>query len=174
MNLRCGFDLDDTIFDFMDYYIKRFGNPKSDFEITKNVQRILSKDREWWLNQPLIRKPNFKAELFCTKRVHPKAWTKKQLEMNDIPLAPVYQVYSQSSSKASRIKGRVDVFIDDSISNFIDMNLNGVPCLLIDSPYNRDRWGSAGRIYSLEYEEIENAYYPFKESIFPYFNVLFF
>ena len=34
-------------------------------------------------------------------------------------------------NKADFIKGRVDVFIDDSVSNFIAMNLAGVPCFVV-------------------------------------------
>lgn len=66
------------------------------------------------------------------------------------------------------IKGKVDVFIDDSISNFIDLNLQGIPCLLIDSQRNKE-WGPVARIYSLDREEIEDCYQLFIKTIFPYF-----
>lgn len=170
-NLRIGCDLDDCIFSFYDPYLKRFGTPKDDFEITRNVQRILRKDRDFWLNQPVINVPDFNVTLYCTKRVHPKSWTKKQLQIHGLPEAPVYQMYSQSGNKATMIKGRVDVFIDDSISNFIKMNLSGVPCLLIDSPYNQD-WGPIGRIYSLSIAEIQSTYRLFMETIFNNFSKL--
>lgn len=171
MSLKVGFDLDNCIFEFMDYYISKFGKPKSDFEITKNVTRKLSKNKEFWLNEPLIRRPNFTPALYCTKRVHNKEWTKEQLRIHNLPNAPIYQIYCQIQSKAPKVKGKVDVFIDDSISNFIDLNLNGVPCLLIDDKYNQ-RWGPVGRIFSLNIEEIEDAYYEFKENIFPLFKYL--
>jgi hypothetical protein len=66
-------------------------------------------------------------------------------------------MYYQQGNKATMIKGRVDVFVDDSISNFIKLNLSGVPCLLIDQPDNQS-WGPIGRIYSLNKEEILDAY----------------
>lgn len=169
--LKIGLDLDDTIFDFYNYYINRFGNPKSDYEITKNVQRVLSKDRNFWLNQPLINYPNFDVTLYCTKRVHSKYWTKKQLEINNLPKAPIYQIFTQSANKADKIKGKVDVFIDDSISNMIQMNLSGLPCLLIDAPHNQS-WGPIGRIYSLNIEEIEDVYELFIKTIFNNFRNL--
>lgn len=53
MKLRIGLDLDDTLNEFMNPYLKRFGYPKSDGEITKNVQRVLIKDRKWWINLPI-------------------------------------------------------------------------------------------------------------------------
>lgn len=172
MRLRVGLDIDDTICAFMDPYINRFGKPKKDLEITWNVQRVLRRDRDFWLNLPVINRPNFEPKLYCTKRIHPKAWTRKFLENNDLPLAPIYQVYLQTASKVPKIKGRVDVFIDDSISNFIDMNLNGIPCLLIDTPYNREKWGPIARIYSLDIEEISDTFDMFSQTLFPHFKEL--
>lgn len=172
MRLRVGLDIDDTICAFMGPYLDRFGEPKEDLEITRNVQRKLSKDREFWLNLPIINRPNFNPTLYCTKRIHPKTWTRKFLENNSLPIAPIYQVYLQTASKVPKIKGRVDVFVDDSISNFIDMNLKGMPCLLIDTPFNRDKWGPVARIYSLDIEEITDAYYVFNQTLFPHFKEL--
>lgn len=157
MKLRIGLDIDDTICSFMSSYLDKFGEPREDAEITRNVCRKLIKDRDFWLNLPIINRPNFEPTLYCTKRIHPKTWTRQYLIKNDLPVAPIYQVYCQASSKAPRIKGRIDVFIDDSISNFLDLNLKGVPCLLIDSPYNRNVWGKEGRIFSLNIEEISVA-----------------
>lgn len=169
MRLRVGLDIDDTICAFMAPYLDRFGIPKNDSEITRNVQRKLRTDRKFWLGLPVINRPNFNPALYCTKRIHPKVWTRRFLEDNNLPIAPIYQVYLQTASKVPKIKGRVDVFVDDSLSNFIDMNLKGLPCLLIDSPYNREKWGSIARIYSLDIEEITDTYNVFSQTIFPNF-----
>lgn len=171
MKLRIGLDIDDTICDFIGPYLKRFNSPVEDSEITKNVSRVLIHDREFWMSLPVINIPNFTPELYCTKRIHSKEWSKEYLVNNNIPVAPIYQVYCQNTPKSSRIKGRVDVFIDDSISNFIELNKSGVPCLLIDSPRNRS-WGPIGRIYSLNKDEIEDCYELFMHTIFHNFNNL--
>ena len=155
--MRIGLDLDGTVDDFMNPYLERFGNPKKDSEITKNVMQILSKDRDFWLSLPVLRYIDFIPELYCTKRVNPKQWTRKWLIEHGFPNRPIYQMYYQHGNKATMIKGRVDVFVDDSISNFIKLNLSGVPCLLIDQPDNQE-WGPVGRIYSLNKEEIIDAY----------------
>lgn len=156
--LRIGCDLDDTVNVWMDIYLDRFGEPKNDYEITRNVQRVLSKDRLFWLSLPIKHRPDFEVTLFCTKRVNPKRWTKKWLKDNDISAsAPVYQMYTQGGNKARMIKGRVDVFIDDSVKNFEDLNNSGVPCLLMDSPYNQ-HYDTPLRIYSLQYDEIARVY----------------
>lgn len=171
MKLRIGLDCDDTINYWYSCYLDRFGPPKDDATITKHVQRVLSKDRDFWLNLPVKNIPNFEVTLYCTKRVNPKSWTKKWLENHSCPKAPIYQVCSQSKNKASVIKGKVDVFIDDSVSNFIAMNLAGVPCLLMDSESNQ-HWGPVGKVYSLDKEEIEEAYHLFMDTIFPNFKSL--
>ena len=66
-------------------------------------------------------------------------------------------MYYQQGNKADLIKGKVDVFIDDSVSNFVKMNLSGVPCLLYDKEYNQ-HWGPVGRIYCLDYKHIKETY----------------
>lgn len=171
MRFRIGLDLDDTICGFYGPYFKRFGIPEKDNEITRNVTRILINDKDFWLGLPVINRPNFVPTLYCTKRVHPKAWSRKFLELNGLPIAPIYQVCCQTASKAPRIKGRVDVFVDDSISNFIDLNMNGIPCLLIDGSHNKS-WGPVGRIFSLDRAEIEDCFHLFKGTMFPYFKEL--
>lgn len=165
--LKIGLDLDDTINYWWSEYVKRFGSPKNDFEIIKNIQRKLKKDKEFWINLPLKHYPNFEAELFCTKRVIPKTWSREYLIKHNIKVKPIYQQWYQYGKKSTLIKGRIDVFIDDSISNFTELNLAGVPCLLMDSE-NNQHWGPIGRIYSLDYNEIEQAYVDFME-VFPNF-----
>lgn len=155
--LKIGLDLDQTIDDFWGPYLEKFGPPKTDSEVTKNVARKLSKDRNFWLTLPVLRRPNFTPALYCTARVNNKAWTKKYLFDNDFPKAPVYQVPGYAARKSPRIKGRVDVFIDDSVRHFNEMNENGVPCLLMDSPDNK-HIDTPLRVYSLDYAEIESVY----------------
>lgn len=169
--LKCGLDIDDVLADFMGTYLERFGEPKTDHEITKNVQQVLIKDREFWTNLPVINTLNFVPALYCTKRVNSKSWTKAWLKKNNFPDKPVFQVICQMRNKADFVKGRVDVFIDDSVSNFIAMNLAGVPCLLYNKEYNQD-WGPIGRIYSLDYDHIERAYEMFMATFFEDFEKL--
>ena len=48
--LRIGLDMDDTINEWYPIYLKRFGPPKTDYEITYNVQNVLIRDKEFWLS----------------------------------------------------------------------------------------------------------------------------
>lgn len=163
--LRIGIDIDNCIANFDLGYLNRFGKfPKCDWAITRNVNNILIHERDFWLNLPVLRVPNFQPKLFCSARVNNRRWTKQYL-LNLGLSSPLFQVNGYHLSKAPVLKGRVDVFIDDSLKNFIDLNLHGIPCLLMDSPANRN-FGPVGRIYSLNKDEIEEAYSLFMETVF--------
>ena len=172
MSIKISLDLDGTIVDFYNHYISKYGVPKSDIEITRNVVGPLRTDSKFWLTQPLINIPNFTPHCYCTSRVISKDLIRKQLQINNLPKAPIYQVYGVSLSKFPQLKrSGAQVHIDDSIKVFKDLNVKGIPCLLLDTPSNQD-WGPIGRIYSLNKEEIEDAYNLFKQTMFPYFKEL--
>lgn len=156
--LRIGLDIDDVLADFMGAYYRYFNCSKhpyrlQDHVITRNVQRILRYDKEFWTTLPVIYKPDFEPVLYCTKRVNPKSWTKLWMEMNGLPVKPVYQIYTQSGNKADRIKGRVDLFIDDSFQNVKQLNESGIPALL----FRKTAQGFTST-YSLNLDEIVNSY----------------
>ena len=163
-NLRIGLDIDDTIVNFYGTYLSKFGVPKNDFVITKNVYK-LKNNRDFWENLPKIREINCEVTLYCTKRISSKTFTRNSLINNNFPIKPIYQVYTQKGNKADKIKGKIDVFIDDSISNVIQMNKSGIPTLLIDAPHNQ-KFDYIGRIYSLDYTEIETVFNLLKNSNF--------
>lgn len=159
--LRIGLDIDDCLAGFWDAYCEYFdtaNNPHmlKDHIITRNVQRILSKDRNFWLNLPVINRPDFVPELYCTKRVNSKAWTKEWLRINDFPDRPVYQMIYQHGNKADMIKGKVDVFIDDSLSNVLKCQSSGVPALLFHTERTEDF--PMFKVFSLRRDEIYDAY----------------
>lgn len=171
MTLKVSMDLDGCLCDFYGPYLNRFGNPKNDADITRNVQTVLLKDKDFWLNLPVINQLNFTPKQYTTARIIPKRWIKEYLDKELFPKAPVYQILGYGISKYSKVKmGGCHLHIDDSLSVFIDLNRKGIPCLLLDSPENQSWDEPVGRIYSLDKDEIEYAYYLFKETIFPYFN----
>lgn len=170
--LRISLDIDGCICDFYNPYIERFGLPKKESEITKNVFNILSKDKNFWLTLPIINNPTFNVCQYTTARCIPKVWIKEYLEKSCMPKAPIYQLFNYHLSKVPKIKmGGCNLHIDDSIRVFIDCNLNGIPCLLLDSPSNQ-KWGPIGKIYSLDKEEIEECYHLFINTVFSDFKDL--
>lgn len=159
--LRIALDIDDTLGGFYQAYKEKFNadkNPKvmEGYIITRNVYK-LRRDRDFWLSLPKIDWINFIPEMYCTKRINPKSWSRKWLIDNGFPDRPVYQMIYQHGNKADLIKGRCDVLIDDSVSNVYKCIQSGVPALLIDRPHNQYA-GPEYRIYSLDIDEIVEAY----------------
>lgn len=156
--LRVGLDIDNTLVDFDLGYLKRFGKfPQHDWCITRNVEHILIKEKAFWLGLPIMRRPNFVPALYCSVRVSNPRWTKDFLKRNDFPNAKLYQIKGGwGTSKYNILKNKVDVFIDDSIWNFEDLNSKGVKCLLITTKHNK-HYNTPYRINSLDINEIKNV-----------------
>lgn len=159
--LKIALDIDDTLGGFFESYIKKFKadkNPRmlQDHIITKNVCKLRT-DKEFWLNLPKIDDIDFEPHIYATKRINPKSWSRQWLINNGFPNKPIYQMIYQKGNKADMIKGRCDVLIDDSVSNVVKCRKSGLPALLIDRPHNRGV-DLEGRIFSLRYDEITEAY----------------
>lgn len=159
--LKIGLDIDDCLAGFWDAYCQYFEVDKypkrlEDKIITRNVERILKYDRNFWLNLPVINRPDFIPELYCTKRVNNKQWTKLWLKLNGFPDRPVYQMQYQYGNKADLIKGRVDVFVDDSLRNVMQMQASGIPTLLYHTDRTKDF--PMFKVFSLCEDEIIDAY----------------
>lgn len=163
-DLKIIIDIDDTINSWMEYYKKWFDTDNhpyrlQDHIITKNVFK-LRHNRDFWLNVPKLRDVESPIVAYCTKRINPKSYTKEWLIKNGFPNKPIYQMLYQQGNKARLIKGKCDVFIDDSVSNFKKCNESGVFTLLIDAPHNQ-HFETNLRIYSLEYDEIKEKYHEY-------------
>ena len=64
---RIGLDIYDCLANFLGAYCEYFdtaSNPRmlDDSMITRDVQRILSKDRDFWLNLKVVNRPDFIPE----------------------------------------------------------------------------------------------------------------
>lgn len=158
MNLRIALDIDDTLLKWFESYKERFPGEHNmiNYVITKNVRK-LQYDKEFWENLELLETPNFEPYIYATKRINPKSYTRNSLIKNGLPIKPIYQMYHQNGNKASIIKGRCDVLIDDSYYNVAKSIQSGLPALLIDRPHNQNV-ECKFRIYHLDYEEILDAY----------------
>lgn len=156
MILKIALDLDDTVTSFLQSYYKKFGKPKYDYTITRNVYKLRN-NKEFWESLYVIDRPDFEPHIYCTKRINPKSYTKNWLRKNNFPLKPIYQMYNQHGNKADMIKGRCDLLIDDSYSNVIKCINSGLPALLITREHN-SHIDTLYRIESLSYKNIESKY----------------
>ena len=140
--MRIALDIDEVLADFWGEYCKHFdteNNPKEleEHRITKNVY-LLRNNRDFWLNIPVVNRINFTPQLYCTKRIIPKCWTKRWLQLNGFPDAPIYQMLYQQGNKADMIKGKCDILIDDSLSNVLKCHKSGLPALLYHTEKTAD------------------------------------
>ena len=125
-------------------------------DLNSAVKRLTTDELIKAIKEPVINMPDFVPELYCTKRVNNKAWTKKWLEVNGFPDRPIYQMYYQKGNKADMIKGKVDVFVDDSFSNVLKCQKSGLPALLFHTERTADN--PLFKVFSLTRDEITDAY----------------
>lgn len=157
--LKIATDIDDTILtwgtEHEKYFHCKLSNMK-DSEITNQVNS-LRLNKTFWSNLPLLERPDFEPCIYATKRVNPKSYTRACLQKHNLPIKPIYQIYTQEDNKARIIKGRCDVLIDDSWFNVQQCLNSGLPALLITRPHNK-HIQTKYRVDHLKYKEIEAKY----------------
>ena len=157
--LKISVDLDDTIFLWRESHEKYFKcdiSKMKDKDITAQVNS-LRLNKEFWSNLPLLERPDFEPCIYATKRVNLKSYTRANLQKYNLPIKPIYQIYTQEDNKARIIKGHCDVLIDDSWFNVQQCLNSGLPALLITRPHN-NHIQTKYRIDRLNYKEIESKY----------------
>jgi len=157
--LRIACDLDDCIFSWKKSHEQYFHcdiSKMKDQDITEQVNSMRL-NKKFWSNLPLLERPDFEPYIYATKRVSLKSYTRANLQKYNLPVKPIYQVYTQEDNKARIIKGRCDVLIDDSWFNVQQCLSAGVPALLITRPHNK-HIKTEYRVNHLKYKEIESKY----------------
>lgn len=161
--LRIGLDIDDVLCKWEESYCEYFGihdlKEHTESMISYNVQNILIKDKQFWINLPRKHRIDFYPTLYCTKRCIPKSWTIEFLKKNKFPVRPIIQIL-YTDNKAKYLKNKIDLFIDDSISNFKDLQKENIKCFLMDSNSNKD-FKSKYRIYSITKNNLYKKYYKY-------------
>lgn len=113
-----------------------------------------SKDPLFWLNiQPhaeAARDINFDVTAYITARPVPPELTKAWLDRWGFPDAPVLCVPPETSKVAALRACGVELFCDDYEKNWVEINREeGLTCLLLSRPWNRNVDAGALRIESL-------------------------
>ena len=134
-------DLDDTVFDFLGSYSKRFNVELSDYwngdyDMKENL-KTLQKDKDFWVNMPVIHKPNFEVDYYVTARSIPIEWTQEAIQKNNLPKAKIYTLPWNESKIETLKKLKVDIMIDDKFQTFKECLNSGIFCYLMDAPHNR-------------------------------------
>lgn len=136
-------DLDGVLVDFEQHflsYLKLDPSPPTDWDDVRfrdNFKKIANDDN-FWLTAPKLIDPKFLTypiEGYVTARPCNNDITQQWLNENGFPKKKLINV-GMDGKKSTVLKDICDVFIDDSIKNFIDCQSNGITCYLMSRPHN--------------------------------------
>ncbi len=155
---KIGLDLDGVIFDFESAYEKRFNIKMTPYWAAsyqmKEHLKILEDDKDFWVNLPVLHKPEFEVTAYITSRCVPVEWIEESIEKNGLPCAPIYTVPWNESKLPLLKELSITKLIDDKYENFKEANNNGITCYLMDGTSNRYYNVGSRRIYDLKYSTI--------------------
>lgn len=145
---RIGLDIDEVIAGFVQAYADRTGATKTPYHwnYCKNIKSNFDAWREdgtlddFYTNIPAVvdgSNIGFEPTCYITARPVETEITEKWLLKNNFPMNPVFTVETPAEKLAVAKEQRLDYFIDDNFSTFVDLNKNGIVCFLYDAPHNR-------------------------------------
>lgn len=139
---RIGLDIDDVCAHFVPEYCKRHGVDipctwQMDYKMHDNLA-ALNEDRDFYLNLESCFDPkeiNFEPIVYITARNEKVAdYTYEWIEKMGMPKAPV--IFTRDKGKVCQ-EYKLDLFVDDSLKNFAEINAAGTACFLMDRTWNR-------------------------------------
>lgn len=145
---RIGLDVDEVICDFTLAWGNTWGTdtrPEFWNYDSKMGERFSEMSKagtldDFFLSLELKMEPRdlpFEPCCYVTSRPVDSSVTEKYLYSKGFPQVPVITV-GHGGSKVEALKNqRVDIFVDDSYSNFVEINKGGILCYLWDAPHNR-------------------------------------
>lgn len=156
--LRIGLDIDGVLADFETAYLEHFNIDNKEHPIDWNDYRfknsnnfkIIEGDINFWSNiKPIItgKDIDFNVSCYCTARPIDVETINRWLKFHNFPKAPLLNV-GLNGNKVDFVKENCDVFIDDSIYNYNEINNNGGCCFLMTRSHNEK--------YSVGYKRINN------------------
>lgn len=143
--IKVGLDIDDVIGDFSNHYFDWLNldkTPATTWEDARFVNHFskIKDDVDFWLSIPFLITADelkFKPNRFVTARGIDSEITKKWLKGGAFENIPVYTV-PFNASKVDFVKG-VDVFVDDALHNYFELNDNGINCFLMNRSHNEKK-----------------------------------
>ena len=137
-------DLDGVLFDFEKHFLDYFGLPKDyvvedwdDYNFRNKFKSIIDNNQFWLDIPPLITSSDITYPItgYCTARPFDIEFIHLCLEKWGFPKKKIINV-GIGGLKSEVLKGVCDIMVDDSITNFIDLNSNGVTTYLMTRPHN--------------------------------------
>lgn len=154
-------DVDDVVADFCSAYKERFKTESQNYwdfsyHVPNNLKNLIESDegRDWYVNLPVLHRPNFTPHAYVSSRSVPVEWTQEFLEKNGLPCRPVYHVPFNTSKVEVLKEIGAEILIDDKWDNFIDAEKAGITAFLMDAGHNQHYNVGYRRIYDLDINNI--------------------
>lgn len=141
--LRVWLDIDGVLADFESHFLKHFGydikdhaTDWDDWRFRKGMEEIANNSDFWSSVPKIVSSDMFSYPItgYCTARNCQDQFTLDWLHINGFPKLQYINVKGRLKSEA--LRDVCDVFVDDSINNFMDLQRNGILCYLISRPHN--------------------------------------
>lgn len=146
--IKIGLDIDGVLADFTSAWSKLFpdieSSPNSWF-LDRKINERFNKMRndksldDFYLKMPPLINGNdlqFEPHCYITSRPIPSNITEQWLDKHKFPRKKVHTVDLRCSKVETAKKENIDIFIDDSFDNFIDLNNNGIFTYLFTASWN--------------------------------------
>lgn len=157
--LKIGLDIDNVICDWTKGWGEKYNlntRPMAWSFCYKNKERLQDSNKELkeiYKNLPVLTRPEdipFEPHCYLTARSIDPEITKEWLQSNGFPTRPVYTVPFGASKVEMAKQSGIDIFVDDSYTNFVELNNAGICCYLFDQPHNQKYNVGYKRIHSLK------------------------
>jgi hypothetical protein len=140
-NYRIGLDIDDVLANFCPAFCDKFDLPIPKYwNFDRSIgDKFAQLDEQFWTNLPVKTHPDqvpFEPVCYITSRSIKKAWTESWLDKNGFAAVPVYQVGIDGSKVEIAAQQKLDIFVDDRFSNFVELTNAGIFTYLFDAPHN--------------------------------------
>lgn len=146
---KIGLDIDGVLADWTTAWSELYpeipSNPTSwylDRKVGKRFKQMIMEDtlNSFYLNnvKPLIQPEDlpFVPHCYITSRPVPVEVTEAWLDKYHFPARKVYSIAEASSKIDVAKESGVEIFIDDSYDNFVELNNNGICTYLYTAPWN--------------------------------------
>lgn len=142
-----GLDIDEVLADWVGAWMERYNitaRPESwafDYEIMERFKTMKKTGEldDLYLNLKPLLKPEeipFDPHCYITARPVSTEITMKWLEINNFPSKNVYTVEPRTNKAKIALEAGVEIFIDDSYDNFLEMNREGITTYLFTRKHN--------------------------------------